>query len=157
MDHARVRNALHIIRVEREASPRWQSQASNVCFPPFCDIEQLASAQRPKGNPFERSSTSFETTDPERAGIAQKGFQNSCIMKRPKRKSAVRAKDAGEAAEIARRYVRDLFGGEEPNHQLITTTLFLAAFESAKKIPDVERRRAVLQRAYERAYEDAGQ
>lgn len=79
------------------------------------------------------------------------------MTKRRSRQQASRPGNAEEAAEFARRYVRDLFGGEEPNHHQITTTLFLAAFESAQKIPDAERRRAVLQRAYERAYEDAGQ
>lgn len=80
------------------------------------------------------------------------------MTKRQGRKGqANRPKDAAEAAEFARRYVRDLFGGEEPAHDQITTTLFLAAFESAQKIVDIERRRAVLRRAYERAYEEAGE
>lgn len=74
-----------------------------------------------------------------------------------RRRAPTRRRPTNEAsaAEYARAYVRNLFGGEEPDHEKITSTLFLAAFESCGRVTDAERRRALLRRVYERAYEEA--
>lgn len=74
-----------------------------------------------------------------------------------RKRGPTRRKPTNEAgaAEYARVYVRDLFGGEEPDHEKITGTLFLAAFDSCGRVTNPERRRALLRRVYERAYEEA--